>query len=341
MAITATWTAPYEFVPAVLTAAQMNQYISNNLLYLKTNGLDFTTTRTANTILSGPTTGSAAAPTFRALVDADIPNHAYTKLTYSDLNAGHVLRASSATAASFAALQSTDIPAHPYTQHTYSGLTTGHVLQATGATAAGFAALSASNITTGELASARGGLPRGTAFPGSPATGDLFLRTDYTPYRIYYYTGSAWTMIVGNAGVRAYNNANISIGNGSTTAITLNSERYDTDTFHSTSVNTGRLTVPAGLAGTYLISAAVSFASNATGARAIQLWVNGGGAVIATTFVPATGGGLPTDIAVSTLYRLSAADYIELAVYQSSGGSLNLTSAGNYTPELAIQWLGA
>ena len=31
-----------------------------------------TDTRTANTVLSGPTTGSAAAPTFRALVAADL-----------------------------------------------------------------------------------------------------------------------------------------------------------------------------------------------------------------------------------------------------------------------------
>ena len=45
-----------------------------------------TDTRTANTILSGPTTGSAAAPTFRALVTADIPSIAHTKI--SDFDTG-------------------------------------------------------------------------------------------------------------------------------------------------------------------------------------------------------------------------------------------------------------
>jgi len=45
-----------------------------------------TDTRTANTILSGPTTGSAAAPTFRALVAADIPSIAHTKI--SDFDTG-------------------------------------------------------------------------------------------------------------------------------------------------------------------------------------------------------------------------------------------------------------
>lgn len=37
-------------------------------------------TRTANTVLAGPTTGSAAAPTFRALVSADIPDLSGTYL---------------------------------------------------------------------------------------------------------------------------------------------------------------------------------------------------------------------------------------------------------------------
>ena len=45
-----------------------------------------TDTRTANTILSGPTTGSEAAPTFRALVAADIPSIAHTKI--SDFDTG-------------------------------------------------------------------------------------------------------------------------------------------------------------------------------------------------------------------------------------------------------------
>jgi len=47
---------------------------------------DKDTTRTANTILSGPTSGSAAAPTFRALVSDDIPSIAHTKI--SDFDTG-------------------------------------------------------------------------------------------------------------------------------------------------------------------------------------------------------------------------------------------------------------
>ena len=48
--------------------------------------VSITDTRTANTILSGPTNGDAAAPTFRALVAADIPSIAHTKI--SDFDTG-------------------------------------------------------------------------------------------------------------------------------------------------------------------------------------------------------------------------------------------------------------
>ena len=47
---------------------------------------DKDTTRTANTVLAGPGSGSAAAPDFRALVSDDIPSIAHTKI--SDFDAG-------------------------------------------------------------------------------------------------------------------------------------------------------------------------------------------------------------------------------------------------------------
>ena len=47
---------------------------------------DKATTRTTNHVLAGAASGSAAAPTFRALVAADIPSVAHTKI--SDFDAG-------------------------------------------------------------------------------------------------------------------------------------------------------------------------------------------------------------------------------------------------------------
>ena len=61
---------------------------SSSIITIGGSGAFFnkTDTRSANTVLSGPTTGSDAAPTFRALVAADIPSIAHTKI--SDFDAG-------------------------------------------------------------------------------------------------------------------------------------------------------------------------------------------------------------------------------------------------------------
>ena len=61
---------------------------SSSIITIGGSGAFFnkTDTRSANTVLSGPTTGSDAAPTFRALVAADIPSIAHTKI--SDFDTG-------------------------------------------------------------------------------------------------------------------------------------------------------------------------------------------------------------------------------------------------------------
>src|SRR3990167_8910278 len=63
----------------------------------------------------------------------------------------------------------------------------------------------------------------------------------------------------GDFAARAYNDAAISLTSGTATIITLNQERWDTDTIHSTSSNTGRLT--ATTAGRYQIIGHIEFRS--------------------------------------------------------------------------------
>lgn len=61
-------------------------------------------TQTANTVFAGPTTGAAAAPTFRALVAADIPTGilvASTGLTGGTLNFGGTIAVDKATASNY------------------------------------------------------------------------------------------------------------------------------------------------------------------------------------------------------------------------------------------------
>lgn len=113
-----------------------------------------------------------------------------------------------------------------------------------------------------------------------------------------------------------------SVSDSTLTVCAFDSERFDTDSIHDTVTNNSRLTAP--VDGIYLIVGTVTFDSNATGERIAFIYVNGS-AQICRSRVSANAAG-ETDLCVSALWQLAAADYAELAVVQSSGGSLNLTN---------------
>lgn len=136
---------------------------------------------------------------------------------------------------------------------------------------------------------------------------------------------------------RVYNSAPIShVASGTVQAVTFDSERYDTDTMHSTSVNTSRITFTT--AGTFAVFGNLAFAANATGFRAIELRLNGT-TYIASIVIPAVGGGIPTRLGVYTEYAFTAGQYVELIANQTSGGALNLEQSGNAYPEFGARWV--
>ena len=140
-------------------------------------------------------------------------------------------------------------------------------------------------------------------------------------------------------GVRVYNDATQSIANASWAALSFNSERFDTNTFHDTGSNTSRLTVPSGQGGYYLIGGAATFDNHATGLRFIRILLNGTD-IIAYGQSPASSAAdtrLPVGV---TLYALDEADYVELQVNQTSGGSLDSFVNGNATPEFWMYKVG-
>ena len=119
-----------------------------------------------------------------------------------------------------------------------------------------------------------------------------------------------------------FNSAVQSIPDNATTAMTANSENFDTDAMHSTVSLTSR--VVAQTAGRYLVNAAVLFAANATGRRALDLRINGttthniDGRMTVTTVNSMAITGM-------RLLTLAAGDYVEAMVLQTSGGNLNVT----------------
>lgn len=144
---------------------------------------------------------------------------------------------------------------------------------------------------------------------------------------------------------RVYNSAAASIANntatilgttGATTAF-FNSERWDTDSMHSTVTNPGRITI--NTAGLYLVAAHMGFVPNASGYRQAYLRLNGS-TIICVETIAASSSGAGTDLNPATIYKFAVNDYIEVVVHQTSGGALNLGSSANYTPEFGATWIG-
>lgn len=149
-------------------------------------------------------------------------------------------------------------------------------------------------------------------------------------------TGKVYSTTIG---CRAYHNVNQSVANNTYTALALNSERWDSDAFHSTASNTSRLTVPTGLGGKYLIFGHAQFESNNAGLRELVVRLNGGTFLAVWDAVPNASFG--HSMSIATVYDLAAADYAELWAYQNSGGALNVNTAGNYSAEFGMVRLGA
>lgn len=186
------------------------------------------------------------------------------------------------------------------------------------------------SVLFGELASA----------PTTPAAGKwrLFTKSDglYIVDDSGGVTGPLAAAAAGyTQGARVYNNANISIANATVTKLTFNSERYDTDTIHDTSSNTGRLTCKT--AGKYIISFSYQWQAGSAGFRYVDIFLNN------TTPIAShrnNGENHEGEATITTIYDLAVNDYLEVRVYQNNGTALNIVAVGNVSPEFMMQRIG-
>ena len=138
---------------------------------------------------------------------------------------------------------------------------------------------------------------------------------------------------------RVYNSAAVSVSSGgSGTAITFDSERYDKGSgSHSTSSNTSRLTVPTSCGGVYLIGANAILAASASGTYRYMFFRLNGTTNIAFQTYPFSAS-YNTHMNLTTAYTLAAGDYVEVFAQQDTGGAINITVQGNYSPEFWWIW---
>lgn len=135
-------------------------------------------------------------------------------------------------------------------------------------------------------------------------------------------------------GARVYASGTQSFSNASAAAFTWDSESYDTNSFHSTSTNTSRLTVPT--TGYYLIASKIMWASNSTTSRISELKKNGTGVSYLET-----GADDVTALELTDILYATAGDYFELFGYQNSGGTLTTAYGGDVMNYFSIVSLGA
>jgi hypothetical protein len=191
-------------------------------------------------------------------------------------------------------------------------------------------------------------IKEGTA-PSSPAAGDQRVYIDSTSHRLSRKNSSGTVTDLESPlgtpliGCRAYDNAGaLTLTTGVITPITLNSEAFDTDGFHSTSSNTSRMTIPSGKDGYYFISGECAFAPNAAGQRLLIIYLN---SVATGTRLVQVNDANPSGtnnsvLLVAGVYHLVATDYIELCAYQNSGGNLNTVEFSVLDPHLSLVLLG-
>lgn len=148
-------------------------------------------------------------------------------------------------------------------------------------------------------------------------------------------TGGSSTAV----GAKVRNSAAQTITTSTETAISFDTELYDTDSIHSTVSNTSRLTIPS--SGKWSGGGCIKFADNGTGIRQIYIVKNGDAANTLAKHRTDPTTGDESEMCVPFEDSFSTNDYVELWVYQTSGGDLDSMAQSPYAPSLWIHKVGA
>jgi hypothetical protein len=146
------------------------------------------------------------------------------------------------------------------------------------------------------------------------------------------------TLALGFRGCLARQSVAQSIPTGTATDLTLDGEDFDTDAFHSLTVNNTRLTVPAGLGGYYLAVGTVVLMGAAAGTLYDAI-VRKNALTALTVARGANPGGNSPVVQAVWVGPLVAGDFIEVRAVQQSGAAMN-TSPVAYGPQLFLAYLG-
>lgn len=184
---------------------------------------------------------------------------------------------------------------------------------------------------------------------------DGFIVVDSTNLKMWMRVGGVWQQLYGSGanlpsiqvgtgnrlkldpqGALARRSSVQAITTSTWTAVIMNAtEDYDLAAFHDLVTNPSRFTIPTGWAGTYLVVGHVAFTSSALGtARFIGVGKNG--AAPALNIDSVSGGIADARMQVIGIYELTVGDFVEIMVWQDTGGNLNTIADASG----AIMYLG-
>ena len=146
-------------------------------------------------------------------------------------------------------------------------------------------------------------------------------------------TGLKWVAPAAPAfvGVKASDGGKTN-SNATFTSVEFDTEDWDTDAIHSTSVNDSRFTVPSGKGGYWMFLFFCGWEAG-TYTEIITRWYKNGVQQLDRTV--GRQGGAAGNIS-PVIFNLAAADYIEVFTFQSSGGSKNTEAVF-----MSVAYLGA
>lgn len=126
--------------------------------------------------------------------------------------------------------------------------------------------------------------------------------------------------------------SNVSNGDNTLEVITWSggnsTEEEDTDAYHDPASNASRITIPTGASGRYVVWADMRHDFHATGDRLYRIYVNGASTSYEVgSKAPATSN---FGACIYAEIELNAGDYVEIYMYQNSGGALDILAGSRF-----------
>jgi hypothetical protein len=138
-------------------------------------------------------------------------------------------------------------------------------------------------------------------------------------------------------GCLAYRSTSLTVSYNTWTSVPFDDEGVDSDSFHSTSTNTDRITIPTGKGGKYLINVQLLWDQKTSGSQQFRVRLNGSSNLMGS--IEGNTGYVSTNI--SQIAQLTAGDYITVEAYSDSSGGNTVVPYMDRTNYFQVLYLGA